>query len=134
MSGSERVAALRRARQRQARIEAATARAIRAHAAVERAIQARAAAAEQHDERVARAEASASADTAELARVCGSADAAAEILGWSTRDVRRVVKGEAEAEAANVDRQQTYEAAPRSIRRSSRPPSTDESGVPDAHD
>ena len=132
MSGSERVAALRRARQRQARIEAATARAIRAHAAVERAIKARAAAAEEHDERVVRAEAGASADTAELARVCGSADAAAEILGWSTREVRRVVK--AEAEAANVDRQQTDEAAPRSIRRSSRPPSTDESRVPDAHD
>jgi hypothetical protein len=132
MSGSERVAALRRARQRQARIEAATARAIRAHAAVERAIKARAAAAEQHDERVARAEASASADTAELARVCGSAEAAAEILGLTTREVRRVVK--TEAEATGVDRQSIVGAAPKSTRGRSRPPLNDESGVPDAHD
>jgi hypothetical protein len=126
MSGSERVAALRRARQRQARIEAATARAIRAHAAVERAIKARAAAAEQHDERVARAEASASADTAELARVCGSAEAAGEILGWTTREVRRLVK--AEPDATGADRQSIVGAAPKSTRGTSRPTSNNESG------
>ncbi|TCO37624.1 hypothetical protein EV646_12311 [Kribbella antiqua] len=92
MGASERVEALKRARQRQARIEAATARTIRAYAALERAIQARAFAVERHDERVAAAETASAAETAELARVCGSAEAAAEILGWSVRDVRRVVK------------------------------------------
>jgi hypothetical protein len=97
VSASDRIAALQRARQRQARIEAATGRAVRAHAAVERAVSARQTAAERHDDRVTRAQSAASADTAELARVCGSAEAAAEILGWSTREVRRVVKAESEA-------------------------------------
>jgi hypothetical protein len=129
MSGSDRVAALRRARQRQARIEAATARAIRAHAAVDRAIKAREMAAERHDERVAKAEAGASAHTAELARVCGSAEAAAEILGWSTREIRRVVKAQSE-----LDHQSTADLSARSKRRraSSSPP--DEAGDPNGHD
>jgi hypothetical protein len=129
MSGSERVAALRRARQRQARIEAATGRAIRAHAAVNRAIRARDAAAQRHDERVAKAEASASSDTAELARVCGSAEAAAEILGWSTREIRRVVKAQSE-----VDHQSKADLPVRTTRRraSSSPP--DEAGDPNGHD
>jgi hypothetical protein len=99
MAGSDRVAALRRARQRQARIETATARAIRAQVNVSRAVKAREASAERHDERVRRAEESAASETAELARVCGSADAAAEILGWTTREVRRVVKAEAERQS-----------------------------------
>ncbi|GAB2679275.1 hypothetical protein [Kribbella swartbergensis] len=92
MGASERVAALRRARERQARIEAATARTITAQAAVARAIEARALAIERYDERVAGAEAASAAEIAELAKVCGSTDAAAEILGWSVRDLRRVLK------------------------------------------
>jgi hypothetical protein len=93
---SSRVAALRRARQRQARIEAATARAMRAQAALNRAIQARSLAAERHDIRVRDAEQRSAAEAAELARVCGSADAAAEILGWNVRDVRKVLRAEHE--------------------------------------
>lgn len=93
---SSRVAALRRARQRQACIEAATARATRAQAALGRAIKARSLAAERHNERVREAEQASAAETAELARVCGSADAAAEILGWSVREIRRVIKSEHE--------------------------------------
>jgi hypothetical protein len=62
MAGSDRVAALRRARQRQARIETATARAIRAQVSVSRAMKARAASAELHDERVRRAEESAASE------------------------------------------------------------------------
>jgi len=96
MGASERVAALRRARQRQARIEAATARTIRAYASLDRAIEAKARAVERHDERVTNAEAASTFETAELARVCGSAEAAAEILGWSIRDLRRVLKTETE--------------------------------------
>ncbi|HET6295576.1 MAG TPA: hypothetical protein VFG33_19465 [Kribbella sp.] len=99
MTASERVAALRRARQRQARIEAATAQAIRAHWALERAIIAKQVAAERHDERVAKAEVVSASETAELARVCGSPEAAAEIVGWSIRDVRRVLKTENERRA-----------------------------------
>lgn len=96
MGASERVAALQRARQRQARIEAATARTIRAYASLDRAIEAKARAVEHHEERLANAEAASTFETAELARVCGSAEAAAEILGWSVRDVRRVLKSENE--------------------------------------
>lgn len=91
-----RVAALRRARERQARIEAATARATRAQAAMERAIKARLLAAERHDERVRDAEEAVAAEAAGLAGVCGSTEAAAEILGWSVRHVRSVLKAEHE--------------------------------------
>lgn len=93
---SSRVAALRRSRQRQARIEAATARAAKAQAALDRAIKARSLAAQRHNERVRDAEEASAAEAAELARVCGSADAAAEILGWSVREVRKVIKSEHE--------------------------------------
>ena len=91
---SSRVAALRRARQRQVRIEAATAHAMNAQAGLTRAIDARQAAAERHDERVRDAEEKQAAAAAELARICGSAEAASEILGWSVRDVRKVVKAQ----------------------------------------
>ncbi|GAA3129072.1 hypothetical protein GCM10010530_57640 [Kribbella aluminosa] len=93
---NSRVAALRRARERQSRIEAATARATRAQAALERAIKARLLAAERHDERVRDAEDATATEAAGLARVCGSAEAAAEILGWSVRHVRSVLKAEHE--------------------------------------
>lgn len=56
--------------------------------------------AERHEERVRRAEESAASETAELARVCGSLDAAAEILGWTAREVRRVVKAQTEGKSA----------------------------------
>jgi excisionase family DNA binding protein len=104
MTASDRLAALRRARQRQARIEAATTRAIKAHGGLERAITARQIAAERHDERVARAEALSESETADLARACGSAEAAAEILGWTVREVRRVLKAEIERGAASSER------------------------------
>lgn len=96
MGASERVAALRRARERQVRIEAATSRTMKAHASVQHAVEAKGRAIERYDERVARAEALAAAETAELARICGSAEAAAEILGWSVRELRRVVKSDRE--------------------------------------
>ena len=92
MGASERVAALRRARERQAKIEAATDRTIKARASVDRAIEAKVNAIERCDERVADAEAAWAAETAELARVCRSAEVAAEILGWSVSELRRIVK------------------------------------------
>lgn len=100
MGANERVAALRRARERQARIEAATARTVKARASLDRAIVAREVAIERYDERVADAEAAWAAETAELAGVCRSADAAAEILGWSVRELRRVVKSDRELRTA----------------------------------
>lgn len=96
MGASERIAALRRARERQARIESATTRTIRARTSLDRAVAARASAIERYDERVADAEAAWTAEIAELARTCRSAEAAAEILGWSVRELRRVVKAEQE--------------------------------------
>src|SRR3954452_3096312 len=96
MGASERVAALRRARERQARIEAATTRTIKAQASLDRAVEAKTHAIERYDERVADAEATYAAEIAELARICRSAEAAAEILGWSVRELRRVVKAERE--------------------------------------
>lgn len=100
MSASERVAALRRARERQARIESATARTVKAFTNLERAVEAKVQAIERYDERVAQAEAMSESETAELARVCGSAEAAAEILGLSARSVRRVVKSDRERRAS----------------------------------
>jgi hypothetical protein len=102
MTASHRVAALRRARQRQARIEVATARAIKALGALDRAIIAKQVAAERADERVARAEAGSRSETAELVRACGSAEAAAEILGWSVREVRKTIKAEDERPAEGL--------------------------------
>lgn len=108
---NSRVAALRRARERQSRIEAATARATRAQAALERAIKARLLAAERHDERVRDAEEATATEAAGLARVCGSAEAAAEILGWSMRHVRSVLKSEHER-TSGAPRTRTPRAAP----------------------
>lgn len=96
MGASERVAALRRARERQVRIEAATTRTIKAQTALDRAVEAKALAIERYDERVADAEATCAAEIAELARVCRSAEAAAEILGLPVRELRRIVKVERE--------------------------------------
>jgi hypothetical protein len=103
MGASERVAALRRARQRQVRIEAATARAIKAQTALARAIQAKEAAIRRCDERVAIETAQSESEIAELARVCGTTEAAAEILGWSIREVRRTLKSARERRAGAGD-------------------------------
>ncbi len=92
MGASERAAALRRARERQARIESATTRVMKASAELQRAQAAKAQAMLRCDERVARAEEVVDSETAELAKVCRSAEAAAEILARSTREVRRVIK------------------------------------------
>ncbi|MFD7159391.1 hypothetical protein ACFV9C_32665 [Kribbella sp. NPDC059898] len=94
MAASERVAALRRARERQARIETATSRTLKAQASMQRAVEAKAVAIDRHDERVAAAEEAWVAEIAELVRTCRSAEAAAEILGWSARELRRVVKAD----------------------------------------
>ena len=92
MGGNERLAALKRARERQRRIEPATARAIRAQAAVERAAKARDASAHKHNEKVNATEQAVASAAADLRRICGSSEAAAEILGWSTRELRRITK------------------------------------------
>lgn len=100
MGASERVAALRRARERQTRIEAATTRTMKARDSLDRAVVAREVAIERHDVRVAEAEIAWAAETAELAQICRSAEAAAEILGWSVRELRQVVKADRERRTA----------------------------------
>jgi hypothetical protein len=112
VGGSERVAALQRARQRQARIEAATGRAVRARAALERANRSRELAIERHDEKVAAAEVASVREAAELSRVCGSTEAAAEILGLSMREMRRLLKSDVPETPAR-----TKKAPPRSAQR-----------------
>jgi hypothetical protein len=92
MPGNERVAALQRARRRQARIEAATAKAVRARTALERAGRSRSLAIARHDEKVESAEAASVREAIELSKVCGSVEAAAEILGLPLREMRRLVK------------------------------------------
>jgi hypothetical protein len=94
MGASERAAALRRARDRQARIEAATAGVVAARGNVVRAGEAKAQAMQRHDERIAAAELLCESETTRLAKACASAEAAAEILGISQREVRRMVKAE----------------------------------------
>lgn len=91
MAGRDRVAALQRARQRQRKIEEQTARAVRAHAATARAQDARARAIEKADERVTEAAEAAIHEIARLVAVCGSAEAAAEILDLELREVRRAL-------------------------------------------
>jgi hypothetical protein len=100
MGANERVAALRRARERQAKIESATTRTVKAQTSLDRAVEAKALAIERYDARVAEAEALWAAEVAELALVCRSAEAAAEILGRPVRELRRVVKTERERRAS----------------------------------
>ncbi|GAB3934097.1 hypothetical protein GCM10029976_042560 [Kribbella albertanoniae] len=109
MGASDRAAALRRARERQARIEAATARTVLAHSNVKRAVEAKAQAMERHDERIAAAELTSETETTLLAKVCGSAEAAAEILGISQREVRRMVRAERERQAVDQPRARGWE-------------------------
>jgi hypothetical protein len=91
MAGRDRVAALKRARERQRRIEEQVARAVRAYGAAERARAARERVIERADRRVSDATELAARETARLAATCGSAEAAAEILELDVRDVRRAV-------------------------------------------
>ncbi|GAA0597538.1 hypothetical protein HPO96_35040 [Kribbella sandramycini] len=97
----ERPAALRRARERQARIETATGRTVKAFADVARARSAKAAAVERCDARISAAEAAAESETAEFVKVCGSAEAVAEILGMSAREVRRAIKAVRERQGSS---------------------------------
>jgi len=102
MGASERAAALRRARERQAKIEAATAVVVAAQSNVGRAIEAKNQAIERHDERIVAAEEHVQSETSRLAKVCGSAEAAAEILGVSQREVRRMIKAERSRQAGQT--------------------------------
>jgi hypothetical protein len=114
MAGRDRVAALKRARERQRRVEEQLARAVRAHAAVERARAARDRAIERADQRVTDATGLAVHETARLAATCASAEAAAEILDLDVRDVRRAVAASVQAEdeqTSALERKPTRAAA-----------------------
>lgn len=96
MAGRERIAALKRARERQRRIEEQVIRTVRSYAAAERARAARAHAIERADQRVAVATGRVIRETALLVEVCGSAEAAAEILDVDIRQVRRAASAVAD--------------------------------------
>lgn len=91
MSSRERVAALRRARERQSRIEAATTRVARAQQRVERAKTRRQRALESSDSRVAEAEIELAREVEALVTCCGSRGYAAEILELNEREIRKTV-------------------------------------------
>ncbi|NIK61307.1 hypothetical protein [Kribbella shirazensis] len=74
---------------------------MRAQTSLDRAVEARTLAIERYDERVADAEAACAAEIAELARVCRSTEAAAEILGVPVSELRRIVKVDRERRRAN---------------------------------
>lgn len=89
MPGRDRVAALRRARERQHLIEQAATRAVKAQTAVKRAQQARQAALQKADARVREAQQTWAEEIAGLAAVAGSPVIAADILGISQREAQR---------------------------------------------
>lgn len=89
VSGRERVAAVRRARERQTRIEAATVRVARAQALVQRRRATRDRVLAAAAARVAAAEAAVAGEISTLVSACGSTAYAAEILDLPERDVRR---------------------------------------------
>lgn len=91
VAGRDRVAGVRRARERQSRIEAATVGVARAQARLERQQAARERARAEADSRVAGAEDALTREIGVLVDACGSTAYAAEILGMEERDVRKAV-------------------------------------------
>jgi hypothetical protein len=90
MASRERIAALRRARERQTRIETATTRVSRTQVRVEQAKSRRQRALESADSRVAEAELELAREVKALVTSCGSIEYAAEILELNERDVRKM--------------------------------------------
>jgi hypothetical protein len=125
MAGRDRVAALKRARERQRRIEEQVARAVRAYTAVDRARAARERAMERADQRVTDATRLAVGETARLAAICDSAEAAAEILDLDVRDVRRAV-----ASSVRADDQQRSTSERQAVRAAAALPEVGTARVP----
>lgn len=92
MSGRDRVAAIRRAREMQARIETAAMRIANSQRKLDRARDQRQRALEQAEAKVAAREHDIDVEVRLLVEACGSPRYAAEVLGYSERQVRQMVK------------------------------------------
>lgn len=104
MSGRDRVAAVKRARERQARIEEALARVTKAQRRAEQAWAQRQRSLEAAEAKVASAEDRVACDIAALATICGSTAYVAEVLGFSERQVSRLIsRGRKQAEATGPE-------------------------------
>lgn len=90
MTSRDRIAALRRARERQTRIETATTRVSRTRGRVEQARSRRQRALESADAKVAETELELAREVKALVTCCGSTEYAAEILELNERDVRKM--------------------------------------------
>lgn len=91
MAGRDRIAALKRARERQRRVEEQVTRTVRALTSADRARVNRERVIERADQRLADATSIAMHETAQLVSVCGSIDAVAQILDLDVREVRRAI-------------------------------------------
>lgn len=91
MAGRDRIAALKRARERQRRVEEQVTRTVRAYTSADRARTNRERVIERADQRLVDASSLAMHETARLVTVCGSIDAVAQILDLDVREVRRAV-------------------------------------------
>jgi hypothetical protein len=92
MSGRNRIAAVKRAREKQARIEAATVRVAQSQQGAERARDQRRRSVEMADAKVADREREVDTEVGLLVDVCGSTRYAADVLGLPERQVRQMVK------------------------------------------
>jgi len=92
MSGRDRIAAVKRAREKQARIEAATVRVAQSQQRAARARDQRRRSVEVADAKVADREREVDTEVGLLVDVCGSTRYAADVLGLPERQVRQMVK------------------------------------------
>ena len=92
MAGRERVAAVRRAREMQARIESVAMRIASSQRKLQRARDHRQRALEQAEAKVAAREHDVEVEVGLLVEACGSPRYAAEVLGYPERQVRQMVK------------------------------------------
>ena len=90
MAGRDRIAAVRRARERQARIEAATTRVAQAQRRVEQAESRRQKTLDSANARLADTELGLAREIEALVTSCGSTGFAAEILGLDERQIRKI--------------------------------------------
>jgi hypothetical protein len=92
MAGRERIAAVKRARERQARVEAAAVRVAKVQRRVDQAAIRRQRAIDAADARLGQLEDEYSREVHALVDTCGSLGYAAEVLGLGERAVRRALR------------------------------------------
>ena len=92
MAGRDRIAAVKRARERQARVEAAAVRVAKVQRRVDQAVVRRQRTIEAADARLSEIEHEYCQEVDALVDTCGSVNYAAEVLGVGEREVRRAMR------------------------------------------